>query len=99
MEPFNATWEGGVLRLRGELDLAAASAFEEQATAGLDGHDLLVVDLAELTFIDSTGIRALVNVVDAARPRSVVLRDAAPNVRRVFDLTSITTVVPNVTLE
>ena len=99
MEPFNASWDGDILRLNGELDLAEASAFEEGVRARLDGQDPLIVDVSRLTFIDSTGIRALVNIVRAAAPRRVVVRDAPPNVRRVLELTSITSVVPNVTLD
>jgi anti-sigma B factor antagonist len=48
-----------IVTMEGELDIAT----EAQATADLDramdGCELLVVDLRELSFLDSTGVRVL----------------------------------------
>src|SRR4051794_32303358 len=42
----------------GELDIATvASASEALVTAFADGHETVVLDLAETTFLDSTGVR------------------------------------------
>lgn len=54
--------DGGtiVIALRGELDLASAPIFSarfEQAAA--DGPVAIVVDLSELEFVDSTGLRCI----------------------------------------
>jgi anti-sigma B factor antagonist len=54
--------DGGtvVIALLGELDLASACTFSakfEQAAAG--GPAAIVVDLSELEFIDSTGLRCI----------------------------------------
>ena len=55
----------GVL-VRGEIDLASADSFEEQASeAVMEGADASVlIDLSGVTFIDSAGIRALVRVLE-----------------------------------
>jgi len=45
----------------GELDMATAPEFEQAVELAQDGSTI-VVDLRELTFIDSTGIRALLKV-------------------------------------
>jgi anti-sigma B factor antagonist len=51
-----------VLRVAGELDLATAGALGEQVALALaDRPAELVVDLAEVTFCDSSGIEALLN--------------------------------------
>jgi anti-sigma B factor antagonist len=49
-----------VVLVRGELDLATAPALEQAVTEGLDAGGEVVVDLRELTFMDSTGLRVLV---------------------------------------
>jgi anti-anti-sigma factor len=54
--------QGGrtVVSLRGELDLATAPALETVVTDSLAAGDDVVVDLRELAFMDSTGLRVLV---------------------------------------
>jgi anti-sigma B factor antagonist len=64
-EPFRVTGpeEHGsmlVLRLEGEFDLAAVPAFQA-ATEGLTGSSV-VLDLRPLSFIDSSGLAALVRL-------------------------------------
>lgn len=46
---------------RGELDLATAPELEEQVLAAVrEGGRSVVLDLRELTFMDSTGVRTIV---------------------------------------
>ncbi len=49
-----------VVVVRGELDLATAPALETAVTERLDAGHEVVVDLRELAFMDSTGLRVLV---------------------------------------
>ena len=66
-----------VLRLRGELDLATAPELRRAISVGLAADATgIVVDLAKLTFIDSTGITELLTGHDLARAggRSFLLR-------------------------
>jgi anti-sigma B factor antagonist len=54
--------DGGtaVLMLHGELDLATAPALNTQLeTASATGASAIVVDLTELEFMDSTGLRSI----------------------------------------
>ena len=48
------------LTLRGELDLATAPELEELVNARVDAGQEVVVDLRDLEFMDSSGIRVLV---------------------------------------
>jgi anti-sigma B factor antagonist len=49
------------IELMGEVDLATVDALQAQIAAALNTHDVtaVVVDLAGVTFLDSTGISAL----------------------------------------
>ncbi|MYS20266.1 anti-sigma factor antagonist [Streptomyces sp. SID4948] len=56
-----ATAEGAVLAVAGDLDHESADRFRAAAdTVTLEPGQLLTVDLAALTFCDSTGITALI---------------------------------------
>jgi anti-anti-sigma factor len=76
----------GRLRLVGELDLANAesllTALQEAAHTG----DVLL-DVSELQFVDSSGIRALLQAHIALKEqgRGLVLLSPTPFVRRIFD--------------
>ena len=50
-----------VVLIRGELDLATAPDLEAALTERLDAGQDVVVDLRELEFMDSTGLRVLVS--------------------------------------
>jgi anti-anti-sigma regulatory factor len=79
MTSFDLDVDGdGVIRIRGELDLAGADRFTALAGAVLDGQRKVVLDVSELEFIDSTGIGP-----------GIVLRNPRRNVRRVLDITGI----------
>lgn len=83
--------DGGadVVALAGELDLASAQAVErELGRLAHDGDRPLVVDLAELTFIDSTGVRLLLSAT-RARDGGLVVRRPPPRVRRVLQLAGV----------
>jgi len=78
-----------VLRLRGEFDLVAVPDVE-QVVAELAGvFEQLVVDLRDLTFMDSSGLRALI-AADRSLQESggqlVLIRGGKP-IERLFELT------------
>ena len=76
------------VRLEGDLDLANASLVRLELLATVEQDiDRLVVDLRALTFMDSSGIGALVVVWKRAGERDVAmtLEAVPPEVRRVLD--------------
>lgn len=77
----------GVVWLSGELDMATAEPFSRTVFANVDGQQL-VLDLSELDFVDSTGIRAILQLAKA-RQEAVVLRNLRPNVRRVLAIAGV----------
>jgi anti-sigma B factor antagonist len=76
-----------LLLLSGELDLAAVSSLR----AHTDGADVrgLVIDLADVTFMDSSALRELLHAQLEADRRGarLVLVGVPANVRRVLEIT------------
>jgi ABC-type transporter Mla MlaB component len=63
------------LRLIGELDLASAPALTEALTS-IDGDGQLTLDLSELTFIDSTGLHAILQARTLSERREARPRES-----------------------
>jgi anti-anti-sigma factor len=71
--PFGLTEEpllgGLVLTLSGELDLATAPELRKRLVAAVDsGTTRIVVDLREVTFMDSIGLAAVLHARSRLRP-------------------------------
>ena len=67
------------VRPQGRLDLLAAAAVKAAITATVaGGHCRLIVDLAAVTFMDSSGLGALIGGLRAARLAGGDLRLARP---------------------
>lgn len=79
----------GVLYLAGELEMATAEGFAIDALAQLNVQREVCLDVSEVSFIDSTGIRALLQLAALAAPRQVVLRQPRPNVDTVLRIVNI----------
>jgi anti-anti-sigma factor len=80
-----------MLVLHGELDIATAPELEELlARLRHHGH-AVTIDLAEVTFIDSTGLTALMEAHRLAHSNgwSFSVRRPSPAVQRVFDLAGV----------
>ena len=82
-----------VLALAGELDIATVPELRELAYAELDRADCraLVLDLTDLTFLDSTGIGCWVQIRThaAAADKQVTIRCVPPGVRRVLEISGL----------
>jgi len=74
--------------LRGELDLATAGRLLEVAQTLRSGCDVRL-DVSELHFADSSGIRAMLTIVDSITPGTLVLVRPTRSVRRVLELLGI----------
>jgi anti-sigma B factor antagonist len=81
--------------LTGEIDILSAGRLRETLMAVCNsGEPRVVVDMTNVTFMDSTGLSALVS--SAKRFRSaggeVALRSPGPSVRKVMEITGLTRV-------
>jgi anti-anti-sigma factor len=81
-----------VVALTGEFDLAAVQKFDD-ALRDLEADDprVLVVDLNNLQFMDSSGLRALVMADNRAKraERRLAIVPGPHVVRRVFEITQL----------
>lgn len=74
-------------RLEGELDMATAAGLTELLRAAADENDPVVLDFSGVSFMDSSGLRALLE--GAGLPNGsgpVVIVNPSPQVRRVLDI-------------
>jgi anti-anti-sigma factor len=82
-----------VLYARGEVDLAQAARLRAAWFAELDEYepDLVVIDLAQVTFMDVTGLRVVAGVVERQRARgaSVGVSNASPMIMRLLRTTEL----------
>ncbi len=90
---------GPVVRLRvnGELDLDTAGQLADvvrEAVTG-PGFERLEVDLGEVSFLDSSGLRVLVNGLKNAQTRGGTFAtvNVPPNIRRTMDITGLADVL------
>jgi anti-anti-sigma factor len=90
--------EVAALRLAGELDMGATFSLEPELDRLLGDEDVrrLVVDLRDVTFVDSTGLRLILDLHQRAErdDRALSLVRGDPTVQRVFTLAGLDDVLP-----
>jgi anti-sigma B factor antagonist len=94
MFQLDATERDGTLEVRlvGELDLAAFDTVDEHLEqAQLNGQPDVTLDLRGLTFMDSSGIRAILRALGRAEASNGRLRliPGPPHVQRVFEISGV----------
>lgn len=85
------------LEVSGEVDIAVAQEFVAAAVRCLEDPEATVlrIDLAGVTFLDSSGLGALVQARNHAQSvaKSVVIANVAPTVMKVFTITGLADVL------
>jgi anti-sigma B factor antagonist len=84
-----------VLRPEGEIDLARSPELRVRLRQELDAKPKrLIVDLAKVTYMDSSGIATLVEALTRARAvgSTLLLADLQPRVRSIFAISRLDTV-------
>jgi anti-sigma B factor antagonist len=54
--------DAAVVAMKGDLDIATEAQATTQLEQAMDGCSVLIADLRELAFLDSTGVRVLLSV-------------------------------------
>ncbi len=85
-----------VVRLLGEIDAATSAKLRSALVECVDRDRDVVVDLAGVRFIDSSGLGVLVGALRRATTagRRLSLRSPTPSLQRVLDMTGLTGVFP-----
>jgi anti-anti-sigma factor len=85
-----------VATLIGELDLPAADASYEEIDAAARDSGALVLDLSQLTFIDSSGLRLVVRLNVSAGEGAFTLSivQGPENVQQVFEIVGLLDALP-----
>jgi len=86
-----------IVAVAGEIDLHSAATFRNELIAAIADHSpQLVVDLTEVTFLDSSGVGVLVAVLRHAGARGGWVGLVAPTrgVRKVLEITQLDLVIP-----
>jgi anti-sigma B factor antagonist len=81
-----------VLSVKGEIDVASSPRFSASLWDLLGAEsDTLIVDLSEVSFIDSTGLGALIEAEkhSGAAGKNLRLVVTAPHIRRLLELTGL----------
>jgi anti-anti-sigma factor len=77
-KPFEIDVQGRessvLVRLSGEIDLAAVEAIETELLPLEDRFPTVILDLRRVTFLDSTGLRAIVSADARARKNGAELK-------------------------
>lgn len=81
--------------IRGELDACSAPQVEEEILSTLAPSPVTIIDLQEVEFIDSTGIRLLVRVASrrSGSDEIYVINPRSRGVRRALDIVGLDRVV------
>jgi anti-anti-sigma factor len=93
--------DGGraILTLAGELDMASSELLE-QALARVDraGAAMLVLDLQQLKFIDSTGLRVILTALERCRERGqeFAITPGSEQVQRLLSVTGVAEHLPTI---
>jgi anti-sigma B factor antagonist len=74
--------------VQGEVDVSNAAALTERIIVAAVGESRVVVDLARCTFLDSSGLNALVRARERAEAE-IVLRGATGLVRQVLEISGL----------
>ncbi len=76
-----------VISLEGRLDTTTAPQLDEEIKK-LDGVDKLVIDLKQLEYISSAGLRILLSAQKVMNKRGdMVIRNVSDVIREIFDVT------------
>jgi anti-sigma B factor antagonist len=87
-----STSRGVLLALMGELDLASAPVLEARLRAAdVEEHSDVALDLAQLSFVDATGLKVILNAHRRAAWRGgrVTLLNPSSDIRRLLSLTAL----------
>ncbi len=90
---------GEVLLVRPQftrLDASAAVEFRDKLSSHMEGHQLVVMALGKVDFVDSSGLGSLISLFKRLPPGGAIrLAEASPAIERLLKLTRLDRVLPS----
>jgi anti-sigma B factor antagonist len=86
-----------IVAVAGEFDLVSANAVREALTLVVSEQSRrVIVDLGDVTFMDSSGVHVILEAYTVSRSAgsTLTIRPGPRNVQRVFELTNLTVYFP-----
>jgi len=85
-----------VVQPRGELDMATQEELRAALKRAAAEGSLVVLDLGELRFVDTSGLRLILETAEASRRDgfAFAVLPGAPAVQRLFEVAGVTELVP-----
>ena len=82
----------GTIIVHGDIDIAGGPILEDALRAAQQTNKQVIIDLRDVSFIDSSGLRSLLNASRRATEQSshIVLREVGPEVTRLLEITGTT---------
>lgn len=80
-----------MISVRGEVDLHSSFKLQRAIERGSEGVGVVVVNVSEISFMDSTILSTFMQARDELRERGISLRLVAPSssVKRIFEVTGL----------
>jgi anti-anti-sigma factor len=78
-----------IVFVSGEMDLASEARFRHALRTAQQGSPDVIVDLSRVTFMDTTGISALVGARRMASDAQFHVVGATKQIRKVFEITGV----------
>jgi anti-sigma B factor antagonist len=80
-----------IMAVAGEIDIATVAQLRERLFELADGGQSVIVDLSQVSFVDSTGLGALVGAAKraAANGGGLYVVGARPQIRQLFRVTGL----------
>jgi anti-anti-sigma factor len=99
--PFTAALrlDQRTLVLSGELDMASTENLAEVVGPLVEEPGDVTIELHELSFIDSSGLLAMLRLADRVREGQLILRNPSEAVRRVLEMVELADVSPHIVIE
>ena len=91
MNTFEVTPTAEGWRISGEVDASATPALTQAFGGKLfePGNRIVVLDVEDVTFIDSSGLRVLIQLSSKVGVSGITLRSPSQSVRRLLELTGL----------
>lgn len=90
----NTNGEELTLNVVGRLDTTTAPELENELKASLDSVKALVLDLVDLDYISSAGLRVLLSAQKIMNAQgTMVIKNAKPEIMEVFEITGFTDIL------